>query len=119
MERMERPVTGGLAPLQERRAKELLAANLSGELPLAVLARECGLSASQFSRAFRRSVGMPPHRWMVQQRIERAKALLREQRATLTEVALACGFSDQSHFTRAFTAWTGASPGRWRRGVGE
>ena len=114
-----RSIAGGLAPWQERRATELLAANLSGDLPLVVLASECGLSASQFSRAFRRSMGMPPHRWLVRQRIEQAKALLREGRAPLAEISLACGFADQSHFTRCFSAWTGVSPGRWRRTIGK
>jgi AraC-like DNA-binding protein len=108
-------VSGGLAPWQERRAKELLRANLAGDLPLAILARECGLSASQFCRAFRKSVGMPPHRWMVGQRVDRAKSLLREGAGTLSEIAFACGFADQSHFTRCFTAWTGTPPGRWRK----
>lgn len=111
------PLTGGLTPTQERRAKELLVANLAGDFPLAALAKECGLSASQFSRAFRRSVGMPPHRWMIRQRVERAKACLRDSRAPLAEIALARGFSDQSHFTRCFAAWTGVSPGAWRRAV--
>jgi len=71
------------------------------------------------SRAFRRSMGMPPHRWLVRQRIEQAKALLREGRAPLAEISLACGFADQSHFTRCFSAWTGVSPGRWRRTIGK
>lgn len=113
-----RPISGGLSLSQERRAKDLLAANLSGDLRLVDLAKECGLSASQFSRAFRRSVGMPPHRWLVQQRIELAKALLRAGEATLVEIALRSGFSDQSHFTRCFSVWTGVSPGLWRRSVG-
>jgi len=114
---LTKPAVGGLTMLQERRAKELLAANLSGNRRLADLAKECGLSASQFSRAFRNSVGMPPHRWMLQQRIERAKILLRNPEASLAEIALATGFCDQSHFTRSFSAWTGISPGLWRRSV--
>jgi len=106
---------GGLTPLQERRAKEFLAANLTGDLALADVAGQCGLSASQFSKAFRKSVGMPPHRWLIQQRIARAKSLLRREDATLAEIALMCGFSSQSHFTHAFTSWTGFSPAAWRR----
>jgi AraC family transcriptional regulator len=112
-----KPVVGGLTAWQERRAKELLSADPSVSLRLADLAKECGLSASQFGRAFRKSVGMPPHRWMLQQRIERAKVLLRAGETSLTGVALACGFSDQSHFTRCFSAWTGMSPGLWRRSI--
>lgn len=112
-----RPVTGGLSFAQERRAKEMMMANLAGDLRLVDLARECGLSASQFSRAFRRTTGMPPHRWMVQQRIDLAKTLLSQTDTSLAEIALTSGFSDQSHFTRCFSAWTGASPGLWRRSV--
>jgi AraC family transcriptional regulator len=117
MQPLKRPVRGGLTPLQERRAKEYISANLSGDVPLADIARECGLSASQFGKAFRKSVGMPPHRWMVQQRIALAKSLLRQGTMSLAEVALACGFSDQSHFTQSFATWTGLSPGVWRRSI--
>jgi AraC-like DNA-binding protein len=110
------PVTGGgLSRRQERWAKELLAGDLAGRLRLADIAQECGLSASQFGRAFRRTVGESPHRWLNRQRIERAKALLRDSESSLADIALACGFCDQSHFTRSFTAWTGISPGQWRR----
>lgn len=105
----------GLSRRQERWAKDLLAGDLSGRMQLADLARECGLSASQFSRAFRTTVGESPHRWLNRKRIERAQALLRGSESSLAEIALACGFCDQSHFTRSFTAWTGISPGRWRR----
>jgi len=116
-----RPITnsdsGGLSPIQERKAKELLAENLSGNLPLAVLARECGVSMSQFSKAFRKTVGIPPHKWVVQQRIALAKTLLREDRLSLSEVAVSCGFADQSHFTRYFSTSVGMSPGAWRRGM--
>jgi AraC-like DNA-binding protein len=115
----EHPYRGGLSPLQERRAKELLDENLAGELPLAVIASECGLSLSQFSRAFRKSVGSPPHRWVIQQRIARAKAMLRDDTMPLAQVALECGFSDQSHFTRSFSALVGVSHGAWRRSVND
>jgi AraC family transcriptional regulator len=108
---------GGLTPLQERRAKELLTHSISGDMPLSELARECGLSLRSFSRAFRKSVGAPPHRWVIQQRIELAKALLRNDPMSLAEIAVECGFSDQSHFTRFFTATVGVSPGFWRQTV--
>lgn len=104
-----------LSPDQEHRAKALLAENLSGSLPLTALGRECGLSPSQFGKAFRKTVGIPPHRWVVQQRIVLAKTLLRDGRLPLAEIAVTCGFSDQSHFTRSFSAATGLSPGAWRR----
>jgi AraC family transcriptional regulator len=115
MQPMTRSARGGLAPWQERRAKELIEANLDGELPLASLAAECGLSVSHFSRAFRQTMGTSPHRWLLQRRIEAAKTMLREQKVALSDVALSCGFADQSHFTRVFTGLLGASPGAWRR----
>ena len=110
-----RVVHGGLAPWQERRAKDIIDANLDGALALTLLAQECGLSVGHFSRAFRRSTGMAPHQWLTHRRIGAAKSLLRDGRLSLSEVALACGFSDQSHFTRVYTRATGTSPGAWRR----
>jgi AraC family transcriptional regulator len=114
-----RPVRGGLAPWQERRAKEILSANLDGRLPLKDVAQECRLSLSHFSRAFRSSMGVAPHSWLLTRRIEVAKQKLRDSRLPLAEVALACGFADQSHLTRVFTRMVGVSPGAWRRALGE
>jgi AraC family transcriptional regulator len=108
---------GGLAAWQERRAKELLVANLDGGVELADIARECRLSVGHFSRAFRQSMGVAPHSWLMSRRVELAKDLLRDREASLSEIALRCGFADQSHFTRVFTRRAGVSPGAWRRGV--
>ena len=108
---------GGLAAWQERRAKDILAANLAGAVALADIARECQLSVSHFSRAFRQSMGVAPHRWLQNRRVELAKDLLRDRESSLSEIALRCGFADQSHFTRVFTQRAGVSPGAWRRGV--
>jgi AraC-like DNA-binding protein len=105
---------GGLAPWQLQSAKAMLESDLH-DLPLARIAAECGLSVRHFSRAFRQSTGMPPHRWLLRQRVERAKALLADRSLSLADVALACGFGDQSHFTRVFAAVAGHSPGVWRR----
>jgi AraC family transcriptional regulator len=108
-------IRGGLTPRQERRAKELLSANLDGEVCLSDLARDCGLSVSHFIRAFRKSTGIPPHRWLLHQRVAKAKDLLRSSSLTISEIALACGFVDQSHLNRVFVRMVGASPGVWRR----
>lgn len=108
-------VRGGLAAWQERRAKELLAANLAGDVSLTDLARECRLSTSHFARAFRKSTGLAPHQWLLQRRVELAKALLNEGKLSLGDIAISCGFSDQSHFTRVYTRLCGVSPGAWRR----
>jgi AraC family transcriptional regulator len=112
-----RPIRGGLAPWQERRAKEILSANLDGGVPLKDVARECRLSVSHFSRAFRRTVGMAPHNWLLNHRIEVAKEKLHDRRLSLSEVALVCGFADQSHLNRVFTRMVGVSPGAWRRAL--
>jgi AraC family transcriptional regulator len=102
MRPVSRPVRGGLAPWQERRAKEVLRANLKGGVLLKEVARECGLSVSHFSHAFRRTVGVAPHKWLTEQRIVLSKEKLRDDGLSLTEVAAECGFTDQSHFTRMF-----------------
>jgi AraC family transcriptional regulator len=109
-----RPVRGGLAPWQERRAMEMIDANLGG-VPVEELARECGFSKAHFSRAFSRSVGMAPHRWLMKRRIEVAKETLRDGRLSMSDVVAACGFCDQSHLTRVFTKMVGVSPRAWRR----
>ena len=111
---MSRPVRGGLAPWQERRAKEILRANLHG-VPLKKVARECGLSVGYFSHAFRRALGVAPHKWLIEQRIVLSKEKLRDDGLPLSDVAMECGFSDQSHLTRAFRQAVGVSPGAWRR----
>lgn len=106
---------GGLAAWQERRAKELISANLQGNLSTGDLARECSLSSGHFARAFRRSTGLSPHQWLLHCRINKAHGLLRDGRLSLAEIASACGFADQSHFTKAYARQRGISPGAWRR----
>lgn len=113
----ERPslAVGGLAPWQLKRACALLAGDLNSAPSVPVVAGYCRLSASHFTRAFRCSMGISPHQWLIQQRVTRAKRLLRDLDLPLASVALECGFADQSHFTRAFSSCEGITPGRWRR----
>lgn len=106
---------GGLAPWQERRAKELMSASLQEEISLCRLASECDQSVRHFARAFYASRRLPPHRWLLRHRVNQAKELLRTRALSLADVALFCGFADQSHFTRVFKAFVGVSPGTWRR----
>jgi AraC family transcriptional regulator len=115
MQTIHAPVKGGLAPWQERKAKEMLAADLAGETPLSLIAEACVLSVSHFSRAFHKSVGVPPHAWLLQARVDRAKTLLRRREGNISEIALACGFADHSHFTRVFRRHVGVAPATWRR----
>ena len=86
-----------LTPSQERRAKELLLEHLDGNLGLADVASACGLSRSYFVKAFHRTTGLPPHRWLIVQRVERAKEWMRNPSLPLSMIADACGFADQSH----------------------
>lgn len=106
---------GGLAPWQLQRARDFVNANLAGDPSISQVADECGLSTSYFVRAFKQATGVPPHRWLTQQRVGRAKELLRDPDWELSDIAQLCGFVDQSHFTRVFSKSEGYSPGRWRR----
>ena len=112
-----RLVIGGLAAWQEKRAKEMLAGNLSGATPLNEIAAACGLSVSHFSRAFRNSTGLAPHAWLLQARVESAKAMLRRREISMSDIATACGFADRSHFARVFARMIGISPGAWRKAM--
>jgi AraC-like DNA-binding protein len=117
MRPMSRPARGGLTPWQERRAMEFLRANLKGGVALSEVARECGLSVGYFSHAFRRTLGVAPHQWLIEQRVALSKEKLRDDGLSLSDVAAECGFSDQSHLTRAFRQTVGVSPGAWRRAL--
>jgi AraC-like DNA-binding protein len=106
---------GGLAPWQMKRACERLESDLGGSLSLQQIAAEFDLSVSHFSRAFRMSTGLPPHQWLLHQRVKAAKQLLSVRDLPLSEIAISAGFANQSHFTRVFSSLVGVSPGAWRR----
>ncbi|NEV00643.1 helix-turn-helix domain-containing protein [Bradyrhizobium uaiense] len=106
---------GGLAAWQMKRACERLESDLSGKLPLQKIAAEFGLSVNHFSRAFRISTGLPPHQWLLRQRVRKAKELMAVHDLPLSEIAVSAGFANQSHFTRVFSSVLGISPGAWRR----
>lgn len=109
------PSRGGLAPWQVKRACERLDSDLSGGVTLQQIATELGLSVSHFSRAFRISTGLPPHQWLLHQRVRAAKQLMTARDLPLSEIAISAGFANQSHFTRVFSQLVGVSPGAWRR----
>jgi AraC-like DNA-binding protein len=115
MQTLSKPLKGGLAPWQEKRSKEMLAGDLTGATPLHEIAGACGLSVSHFSRAFHKSTGLAPHAWLLNARVESARAMLRSGDASLSTIARASGFADQSHFARVFTHRVGLSPGTWRK----
>ena len=105
---------GGLATWQERRARDYIDARLAENISLGDVARECALSVAQFARAFKRSTGVPPHQYLTQRRIGRSRVLLLNTELPLADVAILCGFADQSHFTKVFRRHVGVSPGSFR-----
>jgi AraC family transcriptional regulator len=105
--------TGGLPPAARRRVLECIEARLDTSLALAELAREAGMSVRHFSRAFSTTLGMPPHQYILRQRVERARVLV-SQGMPLADVAQQVGFSDQSQLSRTFRRFTGSSPTAFR-----
>jgi AraC family transcriptional regulator len=106
---------GKLSPWQLRRALDFITAHLNDDPTIAELAQPCGLSSGYFARAFRRTLGVTPHQWLVRKRVARARTLLLTSALSLADIAVLCGFVDQSHFTRVFARFEGDSPGRWRQ----
>jgi AraC family transcriptional regulator len=106
---------GGLAPGVLRRVCEYMTSRLEDDLSLSEIADISGLSPGHFSFAFKRSVGLSPHAWLRRERIDRAKALLRDRSLSLPFIASAVGFSTQSAFGVAFKRETGSTPTAWRR----
>jgi AraC family transcriptional regulator len=107
---------GGLPPHTLRRVTSYLMDNIHSEVRVETLAEMAGLSSAYFSRAFRDSTGLPPHRWMMKARVDKASALLLADRTrAIADIALEVGFCDQAHFTRVFNAHVGAPPRAWRR----
>lgn len=111
-------VYGGLAAWQQREVVAYIEDHLDEPISLAGLAQLARLSTYHFCRAFSRSFGMPPHRYHTSRRIERAKALLLNPSASITDVGLAVGFSEASSFSAAFRKTTGLTPSSYRRSIG-
>lgn len=103
-----------LEPWQLRVAEEAMLASLDQPLGIPAIASRCGVSVVHFSRAFRRTTSETPCRWLMRRRIERACSMLVETQECIADIALACGFSDQSHLTRTFASVLGKTPGAWR-----
>lgn len=104
-----------LSPRCLATVQEMMRSRLSGDLAIAELASACNLSEGAFLRAFRETMGRTPSQFFLQQRVERARDLLDASPLPISAIASACGFADQSHFTRVFSRMMGASPGAWRR----
>lgn len=109
-----RPGRGGLSPHHLRRVTSFMEDHLAEEIGLGQLADLVGLSPWHFCRAFKESTGLPPHRFLVRSRIERAKRLLADRATSVTDVALGVGFGGSTQFSRAFRAAVGLSPREYR-----
>ncbi len=108
-------IRGGLAPALRRRLVDWLEARLAQPLTVGEMAAFCALSETHFAHAFRASLGVAPHEWLVARRVERAAALLRSRRAPpLEEIARATGHASASHLVRRFKAAWGVTPGQYR-----
>ncbi len=114
---VEAPVRGGLAGWQQRIVTSYIEEHLSEQIPLATLARLVRLSPYYFCRAFKQSLGMPPHRYHNSRRIEHAKALLAKHELSVTDIGLTIGFSETSSFTAAFRKATGQTPTGYHRSL--
>ena len=108
---------GRLPACKLRRVIEFINDNLAEDLTLAELAAVTGMSAHYFSRAFKQSTGTPPHRYVTNCRVERAKRLLADDGLPLVEVGFSVGFQNQSHFTTLFHKLTGLTPKAYRDGT--
>ena len=104
------PCKGGLSQHKLRLVIDYINDYLERDLSLDELAAIAQLSPYHFSRAFKQSTGISPHRYVIKQRIERAKQLLLQGKMSLADVAIACGFSHQSHLNRHFKRLTGVTP---------
>ncbi|WP_420137798.1 helix-turn-helix domain-containing protein [Sphingomonas sp.] len=104
-----------LADWQVRRTKHFIHENLATKLRIEAVAASVRLSASYFSRAFKATIGMSYSDYVTQVRIDESKRLLVECTLPISEIALVCGFADQSHLTRLFRRLVGAPPSAWRR----
>jgi AraC-like DNA-binding protein len=105
----------GLAPASLRRVTELVHAKIEDALSLDEMAESAGLSTAHFSQMFRKSTGETPHQFLLRQRVERAKEMLRAGQARVLDVAIASGFKTQQHFARVFRRMCGATPKEYRK----
>jgi transcriptional regulator GlxA family with amidase domain len=97
-----------------RKVVTYIESNLSGTILVGALARIAGVSCSCFHRTFRSCFGVTPHVYVTLKRVEFAQILMLTTNESLSQISLACGLTDQSHFTRIFRRLTGKTPGQWR-----
>ncbi|MEM8857481.1 MAG: AraC family transcriptional regulator [Chloroflexota bacterium] len=105
----------GLPQSQLERVIDYMKANLAQDISILDLATLTSMSKSHFSRSFKRSVGIAPYQYMMQQRVERAKQLLKQQSIAISTIALDCGFANQTHLTKVFRQMTGVTPKAYQK----
>ena len=110
-----RPLRGGLAMWQQRRVVEFIEEHLAEDISLATLAELVDLSLYHFARAFKLSFGVPPHRYHMARRMDRARSLLHGSVLSVTQIGIQIGFRDTSSFTRAYRKFAGVAPSEYRR----
>jgi AraC family transcriptional regulator len=106
---------GGLNSARLRKIRELVYAKMEEDLSLEEMAQTVGLSTAHFARMFRKSMGETPHQFVLRQRLERARAMLRARDVRVLDVALICGFKTQQHFAQVFRGVWGVSPTEYRQ----
>jgi AraC family transcriptional regulator len=106
---------GSLGGARLHRVLQHLAEHCAAPVSNGALAALCGMSEAHFTRAFHRAVGLPPHRYLLKLRLDRASAALRASDARVLDIAHNCGFASASHFARAFAAHFGVSPAEFRQ----
>jgi AraC family transcriptional regulator len=110
-----KPLRGGLPVWQQKHVTEFIEEHLAEDISLAALAEIADLSLYHFARAFTRSFGMPPHRYHMARRMDRARSLLQRPALSVTQIGIQIGFRETSSFTRAFRRFTGLAPTEYRR----
>jgi transcriptional regulator GlxA family with amidase domain len=105
---------GGLSAGAIRRVQEYMKAHLGEGIDLAMLAGVAGLSVHHFARQFKHSIGVTPHHYLTRKRVERAQEMLAQTPLSLSEIAYATGFADQSHLARHFRHMLGTTPSEFR-----
>jgi AraC family transcriptional regulator len=105
----------GFTTWRKKRVEAYVLENLSEHIAVDELAEVIKLSRSHFTRLFRRSFGLSPRAYIIEQRLKKARCLMVRTREALSAIAVSCGFADQAHFSKLFRQRLGTSPAAWRR----